>query len=161
MSQRSEVNFLNYAPIGTGALVFVLTLSFNEQLVALIQADEIQLTSIYSAIFDWAAIQTGFLFSVFGYIAGKSDGFLAAIRNTPGMKNLYGYIRRATIMGFTLTILSIPLVMLDAKPAGLDASYVFVCAWFSLFFWAFLSFLRVAYIFGIIVKVPDRRDIPA
>lgn len=161
MSKDSAKNIGQYAPIGVSVLVFAGSLLFGNKLLALISAGTIGLTSLYDAVFGWAAIQTGFLFSVYGFIAGKRKGFIGAIRGTPAMKNFNSYLWRAMAAGFLLTFWSMPMLVLEITPDDYSVKYVITALWFSVFIWGFLSFLRVAYIFGIIVRVPDRPHRPA
>src|SRR4051812_5864649 len=35
-----------------------------------------QASSLYGAVFNWSAIQTGFAFGVYGFVVGKNDGFV-------------------------------------------------------------------------------------
>ena len=161
MSNKSKIQIINFLPLAISISAVALILYFNEYFTTLITNKKLHLSGIYSAIFDWSAIQTGFLFSVYGFVVSKSDGFIGAIKNTTAMNNFNSYIKRATFIGFILTFCSMPLVMLSPKPEISGFLYSCIALWFGLFIWAFGSFLRVAYIFGLIVKVPDNKDIPA
>lgn len=118
-----------------------------------------QVSSLYGAVFNWSAIQTGFAFGVYGFVVGKNDGFVQEIRERLAMRRFLGYVRRANIGGFVLTVASLPLAI--ATPPITDArSVVFgaVLVWFSLFIWTFLAFLRVAYGFGRLSSVRDQPE---
>jgi hypothetical protein len=95
-------------------------------------------------VFNWAAIQTGFAFGVYGFVAGKTGGFIDAVRGTVAMGRFHGYVKAANILGFVLTVLSIPLLVInpDLKTAT-TSIYAVVAAWFALFVWAFVTFLRI------------------
>lgn len=118
-----------------------------------------QISSLYGAIFNWSAIQTGFAFGVYGFVVGKNDGFVQEIRDKLAMRRFLGYVRRANIGGFALTVLSLPLTI--ANPALVSQHslvFLLVLAWFGLFLWTFLAFLRVAYGFGKLSSVRDQPE---
>jgi hypothetical protein len=113
-------------------------------------------SNLYSAIFNWAAIQIGFSFGVYGFVLGKSSGFIFAARNTIAMRNFLKYVRAANLAGFLLTVASIPIIVWDPKLVKpMSTSYVLVTLWFGLFSWSFLSFLRLAYNFGLLTSVKE------
>lgn len=118
------------------------------------------LSNLYSAIFSWSAIQTGFLFSVYGFVAGKGDGFIGAMGKTLALRNFIRYTKRAIFAGFILTLISIPLIVANTN-FDTQNKYValLIIGWFSLFVWAFISFLRVAYIFGLMSQIKDQERI--
>lgn len=139
-----------------GALVcFLLLAAYKPLLVSLAVEKQISLNNLYGAVFDWAALQTGFLFAIYGFVAGKTDGFIGEVRNTRSMARYNVYLWRAIAVGFLLTLASIPLIVTqyEVKPDE-PVRYYAMALWGALFIWAFLSFARVAYIFGILIKVP-------
>ena len=142
-------------------VVFLFLIIFSGNIIFWAEDNKISLSGLYAAIFDWSAIQTGFLFAVYGFIAGKKDGFVEAIANTPAMSFFNSSLKKAIIVGFLLTIISMPLIVVPLSVDGFNIWYFLLCAWFCLFIWAFLLFCRVAYTFGVIVQVPDNADIPA
>lgn len=123
--------------------------------------DAVDFAALYGAVLDWSAIQTGFLFGVFGYVAGKNDGFVAALKGTPEMALFTSYMKWAIFFGFSLTVTSIPLIIFRFSiGTGEDWKYFTFAAWSALSVWGFFAFARVAYIFGIIVRVKDQVRIP-
>jgi hypothetical protein len=115
---------------------------------------------LYNAVFGWSAIQTGFIFAVYGFVVGSEGNFIEKIRDTTPMKQFLKYTRNATIIGFVLTFISMPLMVADFKLTGGRWIYISISVWFSLFIWAFLSFIRVAYLFGLLLKPKGRTPIP-
>lgn len=121
-----------------------------------------KISGLYSAVFNWSAVQTGFSFGVYGFIAGRNDGFIEKVRNTKAMERFISYIKRANLVGFALTIASIPMTIIEPKlDIPFSLSYFLVSVWFLVFIWSFAAFLRLAYNFGIIVSVKSNKDIPA
>jgi hypothetical protein len=152
-------NLERFGPLAFGLLVFGLLLYFRADIQDLSSHRRINVSALYSAVFGWASIQTGFLFSVYGFIASKTDGFIAEIKGSRAMTLFKRYTMRAMLIGFGLTLLTIPLIVTGDQPLT-DSRFYVSAAWFSVFAWAFAAFLRVALNFGLIVSVPDRKVIP-
>jgi hypothetical protein len=151
-----------FAPATAGVVTFIALFLSRDLILHLIVDDKISVANLYNAVFGWSAIQTGCLYAIYGYVAGKTDGFIGEIRSSRSMKRYNSYLKRATVIGFLLTFSSMPLIVWNYK-VSLDDHlwYWLVSAWFSLFVWAFVSFARVAYIFGILVKVGEPESVPA
>jgi hypothetical protein len=146
-----------FGPVTSAALAFIALWYFSEPISSMFLSENWKSAGLYSAIFGWSAIQTGFAFGVYGFVIGKGDGFIAALRTTTAMSRFMGYIKRANITGFLLTFTSIPLIIGEPKVGEpMSINYIVISAWFSLFVWSFLSFLRLAYNFGQIASVKDK-----
>ena len=154
--------FEKFGPIFAAVACFCALYFEREIVLDLFDRHQLQTDGLYTAIFDWSAIQTGFLFGVYGFMASKRDGFIGEIRETYAMAWFLSYIKRATFIGFILTFSSIPLIIISPK-VGVEhnQSFVWVAGWFSLFIWAFLAFARVAYIFGLMARTKDKEDLGA
>lgn len=146
-----------YGPIACAALVIAALIYFTDSVSLKFSSGDWKSAGLYSSIFGWSAIQTGFAFGVYGFVIGKGDGFIAALKGTTAMSRFMAYIRRANISGFLLTIFTIPLII-DEPEVGvpMSSNYLIVSGWFALFVWSFLSFLRLAYNFGKISSVKDK-----
>jgi hypothetical protein len=139
--------------LATMVAIYLNSTSILEQFVT----DKWQTSNLYSAIFNWSAIQTGFAFGVYGFVAGRSEGFIEAIRETVAMKRFLGYVKRANIGGFVLTIMSLPLTITNPAPGPVDSwQFYGVLGWFGLFVWTFVAFFRIAYSFGHLSSVRDQ-----
>lgn len=150
-----------YGPVSIAALSVVILLIFKDALICLYLRKVIDFSNLYSSVMTWASIQTGFVFAIFGFVAGKADGFVGEVKNTPAMVLFNKYLKWATILGFTITIITIPFMVGNV---GIDGSiwgkYGLFCAWAFMSIWSFLAFARVAYIFGIILQPQDKKRIP-
>lgn len=149
-----------FAPLAIAALSVGLLYYFSEDVIVKFEADDgWKAENLYAAVFNWSAIQTGFVFGVYGFVVGKSDGFIKEVRETTAMRRFLGYAQRANIGGFALTIWSLPLTVVNPAVSN-DDQLVFVALliWFGLFVWTFLAFLRIAYSFGHLSSVRDRPD---
>lgn len=150
-----------YAPAACGGVTLLALWFSRESLLPLMANDTISVGNLFSAIFGWASIQTGCVYAIYGFIAGKTDGFIGEIRHTRSMRRYQAYIRRAIASGFILTIGSMPLIVWKFKITTSDTIlFLAIAGWFSVFVWAFLSFARVAYIFGILTRVEEKRPVP-
>ncbi|WP_166300356.1 hypothetical protein [Bradyrhizobium sp. 2S1] len=160
-SDRHTIGYIieRFGPAASVAVWLFASYVFRGWFVENIASGKIILGGLFSAVFGWAAIQTGFLFSVFGFVATKGDGFIGEIRGSPVMKRFQWYVLQAMYMGFILTIYSIPLMILNLDMKG-SITYWVVSTWFASFIWAFTSFLRVALNFGKMVSVKDADFIP-
>ncbi len=147
-----------WGPIAIGALTFGALLYLREDVVSQFQSQGWKAEGLYGAVFNWAAIQTGFAFGVYGFVAGKTGGFIDAVQNTIAMGRFLRYVKAANVLGFVLTVASIPLLIANPDlKAPSDWVYGIVSAWFALFIWAFVTFLRIAYTFGHISSVRDAK----
>ena len=141
-----------------GALALAVSAYFRNEIAAHFAPGGWQPGNLYNAVFNWASIQSGFVFGIYGFIATKQGGFIGELANGRILDELMGYARRAYLTGFGLTFLSLPLMVVSPKIDNVsDASFWVVSAWFAAFIWTFCAFLRVAFIFGMIVAVPDRK----
>lgn len=150
-----------YGPV-IGALVVAVSLViFRSRLSDAAALQTIDFGNLYSAVFDWSAIQTGFLFGIFGYVGGKTTGFIHEIRNTREMVLFIRYMRTAIALGFVLTFASIPLVVMSFKMHTSTFGFAVFCAWCFLSVWGFFAFARVAYLFGLLIRPRDQVRLPA
>lgn len=145
-----------FAPVVISIAVAVAIAWFRPLLLMQMHANNVQPANLYSAVFNWSAIQVGFAFGVYGFILTKTDGFVGAVRNSVAMTRFMTYVRRGTIGGFLLTVASIPVTAVSPNPASSSACYYILTAWFALFVWTFLAFIRIAFNFGRLSSVPDR-----
>ncbi len=145
-----------FGPVFVAAVACVGLYYFQADLVRLSTSKQIDFSNIYSSVFDWSSIQTGFLFAIFGFVAGKTDGFIQRIKDTPAMRLFLKYTKRALFLGFAITFASIPMTVTAFDIAtGPNWKFHVFSAWSFLAVWGFFSFLRVAYIFGDIIKVKE------
>ncbi|NEK53226.1 hypothetical protein GUK36_27785 [Rhizobium leguminosarum] len=150
-----------YGPFVAALFATLLIYYFKTDLVSAAAEKKVDFANLYSSVFNWSSIQTGFVFGIFGYVAGKSGGFIEAIKNTPEMSLFLTYTKRAIYLGFALTFFCIFLTVMSFN-IGVGAPWKFhIFAAFSfLSLWGFLAFLRVAYIFGDILRVKDKTRVP-
>lgn len=144
-----------YGPLICAAAMVALIYYFRSDLVAAASSKKIDISNIYSNVFNWSSIQTGFVFGIFGFVAGKSGGFIETIRQTPEMALFLQYTKRAIYLGFCLTFSSIALSITSFTISEDPWKFHVFAAWSFVSLWGFLAFLRVAYIFGGVLRVRD------
>ena len=150
--------FERLAPAVLGAVAFLLIAGFREQVSVRFLPPGWDAENLYSAVFNWASIQSGFVFGIYGFIVSKKDGFAGEVAKAEWFDQLLIYARRAYQTGFALTFVSLPLMVADPdihNPGS--TAFWMVAAWFAAFVWTFCAFLRVAFIFGMIAAVPDKK----
>jgi hypothetical protein len=139
--------------LGAGCVAF-----WSDDITASVASKELEVENLYAAVLSWASIQIGFAFAVYGFVVGKTQGFIEEARDTIAMARFLGYVKRANIGGFLLTAFSLPLAAISPSPK--DPSFVIfwvITLWFCLFLWTFFAFLRVAYNFGHLTSVRDAK----
>lgn len=149
-----------FLPIALGALTLLVCLIWRAQITHQFATHHLSVGGLYTAVFGWSAIQTGFLFGVFGFVVGTSDGFISDVKESAPMRRFLSYTRNGTLMGFLLTFASMPLIVMEAKVEGGFLPYVAISTWFSLFIWTFFAFARVAYLFGLLMRPERPRMLP-
>lgn len=145
-----------WGPVVISAVVTCALIVMKVKMLSLVAESKIQPSNLYSAVFNWSAVQVGFSFGVYGFLLTKSDGFVGAVRKSVAMKRFTAYVRRGTVGGFLLTIASIPVTVASPSPGSSDFTYYALSFWFGLFIWTFLAFIRIAFIFGRLASVPDQ-----
>ena len=146
-----------FTPIVLSAAALLIIWWFRVSIAANFATENWKNTDLYSAVFGWASIQTGFVFGVYGFVASKTDGFIKQVSQDNSFYRFVSYIKWAMAAGFVLTSFTLPMIvvspdLIDSSTDGFRATAI----WFTFFVWTFCAFLRVAFIFGTIVAVPDR-----
>ena len=151
-----------YIPVLIAAAATSICLLLQTEIVCLFRNYDLSMRGLYSAVFGWSAVQTGFLFGVFGFVAGSQDSFISEVRDTIPVRRFVVYTRNATLIGFILTFASMPMMVINLdRPSENLCAYVLTALWFGLFVWAFLAFARVAYLFGLLMQPKAKPFIPA
>ena len=146
-----------YGPLAASIIGGMIVFLFKDDICAKIADKIFQVNNLYFAVLSWSSIQVGFAFAVYGFMIGKSQGFVDAVRDTDAMQWMMIYVKRANIGGFLLAFLSLPLAVTCPAPTDADSLvFVFILLWFCLFLWTFFAFLRMAFNFGHLTGVRDR-----
>jgi hypothetical protein len=149
-----------FLPVTLAALVLIAATIFRAGIAQFFIHHGLNMDGLYNAVFGWSAIQTGFVFAVYGFVMSSEGGFIERVRDTTPMNQFLQYTRNATYLGFALTAFSMPLMVSGIKVSREVYGYFAISIWFSLFVWAFLSFARVAFLFGILIRPKTRPLLP-
>lgn len=151
--------FEKWLPSATALICAVYCIQYKKQITWLFIPGKWDPSNLYSAIFNWSSIQSGFIFAVYGFVVTKRDGFVGKILSGLSFDRFLSFAKRSCFGGFALTIASLPLLVANPSITYVNEPiYTIQVLWFSLFVWAFFSFLRVAFTFGVIVGTPDRKE---
>ena len=146
-----------YGPLIFSAIGGAMVVLWRDEITHLVNSKQLDINNLYSAVLNWASIQIGFAFAVYGFVVGKTQGFVEAVRDTIAMRRFLSYVKRANVGGFVLTATSIPLAVVAPSPDDSQSSiFWLVTIWFCLFLWTFFAFLRIAYNFGHLTSVRDQ-----
>jgi hypothetical protein len=108
------------------------------------------LDGYYSALFNWSAIQTGFIFSAYAFFVSRSEPFLRAIDRTETFAALRRYVVRSLMTSVLLALVTLPSLV--ATPAisittNLDFPYALLVFVSTLATYSFMCFLKIVRVF--------------
>ena len=166
MAEHRKLNLTsrleNWLPLCTALATLILLVILQSAIVPIFVSNNFSLPQLYTAIFGWASVMTGFQFGVYGLILSKTDGFISSLGGTQAMKTFLSYTAKAVRIGFMLTIFGMPLLVANSDMKDIsNIAYLVGAAYVSLFVYSFSATARVAYIFSLMVKVPNKVRLPA
>ncbi|MEA1833998.1 hypothetical protein U8607_18070 [Methylobacterium durans] len=154
--------FEAWSPLFIALSAFFAFIFFKSSIVILFINNELSLPQLYTAIFGWSSVMTGFQFGVYSLIFSKNDGFIAKILPTVAMRRFMTYTKRAVILGFILTIFGMPFLVSNSEMKNINnLMYWTGSAYVSLFVYSFAATARVAALFAAMAKVRSRTSLPA
>ena len=128
---------MRWLPLIVAVLCFGALLKFDRTVFAAVPSDQ-NWSLLYAAIFNWAAIQIGFLFGVYGFMVGSPTEFMKAIKNLKEFKTFRSGLVTSLFVGFLLAIVSLPLLVFTPDPANSSIILkIAIYSWFSCFVFAF------------------------
>ncbi|GEO99991.1 hypothetical protein [Methylobacterium haplocladii] len=154
--------FESWSPFVLAATAFCTLIFFRVEITQDFVTYKLSLPQLYTAIFGWASVMTGFQFGVYSLIFSKTDGFISRISSTKALEKFMSYTKRAVTLGFALTIFGIPLLIINADMDGLSViMYCIGTLYVSLFIYSFAATVRVAKLFAIMAKIKTKISLPA
>ena len=66
--------------------------------------------SLYGSLFNWASIQTAFLFAIYTFIIGRPGGFRDRFSNTKLYVDAMRYLRRTVFYSFAFSFVCLPFM---------------------------------------------------
>jgi len=103
-------------PILFGMVAALLWYRFGPSIVKIAADKSWHLDQLYTAVFGFLSITTGFLATFYGTIQSVSDGFIGRIRETRVMNKFLLYLKQGIVAGFAVTILTIPMMIVTPLP---------------------------------------------
>lgn len=107
-------------------------------------AENIRIDNAYVAIGGVFAIIAGFLASFYGSIQSIADTRLKRISQTGFFKLFISQIKEATIAGFIISVISVPLMIV--APTNINSSIytrLIIAVWLGASTYCFAAFIRV------------------
>jgi hypothetical protein len=154
--------FETWSPFLSAAATLFVLLAFQNSIVSLFVDKQLSLSQLYTAIFGWASVMTGFQFGVYGLIFSKTDGFIARISGTRAAREFMAYTTRAVTLGFVLTVCGFPFLVTNADMKDIsNLSYWLGAFYVSLFAYSFSATVRVAKLFASMARIQTRERLPA
>ena len=151
-----------WSPLGLAVITLGILLVLQNPIVDLFTRNDLSLPQLYTAIFGWASVMTGFQFGVYGLIFSKNDGFISQILTTKAMDIFMSYTAKAVKLGFLLTILGVPFLISNTEMKNINnIMYWLGAAYFSLFIYSFAATVRVARLFASMSRIKTRKSLPA
>jgi hypothetical protein len=137
-----------FYPIGLGIACAIGWLIGGHKLIVFAEAERWHLDQLYVAVFAFLSITTGFLATFYCTIICMSEGFVRAIRDTRVLARFLTFVKRAIVLGFCVSLASIPIMVITPLPQEpLTASAFVVAIWIGAATWAIAAFFRVATLF--------------
>jgi hypothetical protein len=103
----------------------------------------IHLENSYTAVAGIFAIIAGFLAAFYGSVQALADSRLKRIAKTSTFARFIHYIKEATIAGFILSVISIPLIVWAPTEIKTGIDRLALGIWCGLSAYALLAFFRV------------------
>src|SRR4051812_8247374 len=99
---------------GAGGLAVALTIS--PDFFAYADDKGWNISDVYLAGFEFAAVATSFLFTFYTFVITAERGFIARMRRSIHYQQLITYTVRALALGVALALLSLPMMVTDPLP---------------------------------------------
>jgi hypothetical protein len=151
MSLKNQIYNLiwDWTPVFLGFVAFIVfniwrsfIYDYNELIT---QIDE---KKMYSSVFGWSTVQSGFLFASYGFFASASSKFFDYLKRTDFILRLLDNVRSGTASTFILAFCSIPLMVLEPDwSSSSPLLLLLIGIWLGIVSWATAEFLRILFVF--------------
>jgi len=91
-----------------GASLFLL---FPSQMSNLAVTEEWDQSILYGSLFNWASIQTAFLFGIYTFIMGRPEVFVKRFKTTKLYRRSMLYLRKTVFISLLLSAVCVPLML--------------------------------------------------
>jgi hypothetical protein len=149
-------------PLLVGAVSGLVCAKWGHVLAGISVHHNWHLDQVYTAVFGFLAVTTGFLATFYATLQSTTDGFVQRIRNTKGrtLSKFLILTKYAIVVGFVAAIISIPMIVIAPLPSPyLNMATLMSSLWVGLAIWAISSFVAIASAFFMLLEtpVPPRR----
>lgn len=149
-------------PLAIGAVAAVAWLLWGHKIAAICVKEQWHIEQMYTAVFAFLAITTGFLATFYCTIVCMSEGFVRQIRDTKKMAGFLAFVKRAIILGFVVSLTSVPMMVAEPAPTEQFSVAAFIVAvWVGASAWAIAAFYRVASLFFFLFEAKTEPRRPA
>jgi hypothetical protein len=108
------------------------------------------LSNFYGAVFNWSAIQAGFLFGAYAFFLSRTEPFIQAVSESHPFEQLRVYVKRTLYM--TMGLAAVTAIILVATPAmtaeQYDFAFLLFCAVSCALTYTVFSMFKVIRVFG-------------
>jgi hypothetical protein len=150
-----------YYPLAGGIATALAWWLWGVHLVEFSESHNWHLDQIYTAMFGFTAVTTGFLGTFYGTIQSMTTGFISRIRDTTVLRVFLRYTKNAIIVGFVSSLISMAMMVVAPLPR-ICPSWESAASsiWMLVSVWAVLGFYRVASLLFPLFEthVPDERS---
>jgi hypothetical protein len=115
------------------------------------------LDQVYTAVFGFLAVTTGFLATFYATLQSTTEGFVQRIRNTKGhtLEKFLTLTKYTIVIGFVAAMASIPMIVVAPMPStDFDIATIMSSLWLGLAIWAIASFIAIATSFFVLLETP-------
>lgn len=149
-------------PFVLGLLAAVAWIIFGADVVVYAGHHNWHLDQLYTAVFAFLAVTTGFLATFYCTIQCMSEGFIQRICNTRTLSGFLAFTKHAIIIGFIMSLVSIPMMVVTPLPTtSFSLGSLIVAVWLGVAVYAVASFYRVASLFFFLFEARIDRGRPA
>ena len=148
-------------PCVIGAAAGAAWLMWGHDVVCVSNANGWHLDQMYTAVFGFTAVTTGYLATFYGTIQSMSSGFVHRIRGTRVLALFLKFIKAAIKIGFVCAVLSAVMMILVPLPADRYSwPNLSSAVWIFISVWAIVSFYRVASLLFFLFETEIPRERP-
>ena len=120
-------------PYAFGAFVFGIFIWKGPQAISYVAAQEWDMSSLYSSVFDLSSVLAAFLFAFFTFVRAAETEFIKKIKRTKIFRKFLMNLRTAIYASAICTLLTVPYIVIEpmsAKKATI--SFWFIGGWLAL-----------------------------
>jgi len=99
-------------------------------------------SGLYSGVFSWASIQSGFLFAIYAFVMPRTEPFIKAVSSTFHFKKFKSYMLRTTYLTLFVALISLVLMVWNPVPVADGGTGAALLGWVVLSVYSFLCFLK-------------------